>query len=74
MDRRIRFPGAVWRLAAGKAGDDRALDAKIVAYVTQYATGTSGQAMGGRASMAGLTDEERREKAQRAARARWGTR
>lgn len=71
MDLRIRLPGAIARLARDKAGDEKALTALIVAYVTAYATGQTSQAAGGRARADSLTPARRREIAVVASRARW---
>lgn len=59
MDLRVRMPGAVYRMARDKAGDDKALLAQIVRFVTDYATGATMQAKGGRARAKALSSDER---------------
>lgn len=71
MDFRVRLPGAIYRQASEKAGDDASLARLVVAYVTAYATGTTPQQLGAAASNAGMTPEQRTERAKRAAAARW---
>lgn len=71
MDFRLRLPGAIYRQARDKAGDDASLAALLVRYVTQYATGTTAQQRGGVVASAKLTTEERRARASAAATARW---
>ena len=73
MDWRLRLPGALYRRARDLAGSDAALADRVRHYLTQYVDGTTPQALGGRASAARLSEDERREKARAAARARWDT-
>lgn len=70
MNFRLRLPGAIYRQARDRAGDDATLHDRLVAYVTAYATGHTAQQQGGSASAARLTPEARRERARRAAWAR----
>jgi hypothetical protein len=83
MDYRTRQPGALIRRAQQQAHDQgTSLDAVIRALLTLYVEGAIDPlaadplaraigARGGRASAEALSRDERREKAQRAAQARW---
>lgn len=71
MDWRIRLPGALVRRATAKAGSDADLAALVRCWLETYVDGTSPQALGGRATAARRTPEERSASARAAVLARW---
>lgn len=71
MDFRLRLPGAVYRQARDKAGDEASLAALLVAYLTAYAEGRTAQQRGGVASAARLTPEKRSARGRQAVAVRW---
>lgn len=71
MDFRVRLPGAVYRQARDRAGDDTALEQLIVAHVTAYAAGQTAQQRGGQARAQQMSRAERSASAKAAAIARW---
>lgn len=68
---RVELPGAIYRQAREKAGDDKALTALVVQWLTTYASGDSIQAQGGRAAAAAMSQTARTARARAGGRARW---
>ena len=69
---RVRIPDALHRLSVNRAGSESELQRAIVRWLSDYANGTTPQALGGRARAARMTPEERRASARKAGLARHG--
>ena len=61
MNWRIRLPGALYRLARDKAGSDAALADLVTRYLDAWVSGTTAQALGGKARAESITPERRTE-------------
>lgn len=67
---RLRLPGAIFRKARDRAGDEATLHDRLVGYVTQYAAGDTAQQRAGRLVSERMTPTERSDRARHAAMAR----
>lgn len=71
MTYRLRLPGAVYRAARDRAGDDTALHDILLRYVTAYASGQTAQQRAGSTTASRATPEQRSARARAAVTARW---